>query len=367
VQHVLGPVATLVVAALLLVLVGALPALPALARGSARARLAAIVPIVAFGFGAAGVWRAFERGLVLPGGFPARVVKYAATELNAASEPIVLVIDGGSYVAHGVDAKYLMDELKKHHCDVRVVRLAAAAANHFERYRMAEQVVQRLSPRKPGQRWVYLAEVHLGYDSRPLTQFTENLDTMRSYQYTTLPNAWAAVRALQSPGVYAPDAWRWSLFRHTLINALNVGATSRFVPEAEVLLTGGRVSPLRRYKFRFRGMARQLASLDEPVVGAMLPWLAQVREARTRRLWRPYTSELVYFGLPSTSLEQLSYVREFCAATRHKCIAPADAKLLRALDHAALWSDQGHMMPRAAEIYSRWLARQLVAQRVVTH
>lgn len=365
-EHLLGPTATLLVAALLLVIVGALPALPALPPGSLKARLALLVPIVAFGLGAAGVWRAFERSAVLAEGFPSQIVKYAVDELNAATEPTVLVIDGGSYVLNGVDTELVSDELQKLGFPVRVVRLAAGAANHFERYRMAQNVIQRLSSKRPGQRWIYLTEVHLNYDGAPIAQFMENMDASRAYHYSTLPNAWAAARALRSPGVIVPDQWRWTLFRHALINTFSVGAGSRYIPEAEVAMGGGRVSPHRKSKFKFRGLSNQIASLSKPTAAVMLPWLKDVRERRSSRLWRPYTAEIVYFGLPATTIEQLSYVREFCAATERKCISPADPELLSALDDAALWRDRGHLMKRGSVIYSRWLARQLVAQKVVT-
>jgi hypothetical protein len=365
VEYLLGPTTTLILAALLLVLVGTLPALPPLARGTWSARVAVLVPILALGVGGVGVWRGFQHGKLLSAGFPASIVRYAAQDLNAATEPTVIVIEGGSYVLNGVDAELMMDEFHQLGSNVRVVRIAAGAANHFERYRMGENIVQRLVAKRPRQRWIYLSEVHLKYDSAPLAQFMENLDSARTYDYATLPNAWAAARALRSPGVQVPDGWQWKLFRHALINSFSAGASSRYVPDADVELGGGRANWHRKSRFRFRGMSRQIATLSEPVSGAMLPWLEQVREPRTRRLWRPYTSELVYFGLPAANVEQLSYVRGFCAATRVPCIAPADPELLSALDNASLWRDSGHLMKRGAEIYSRWLARQLVVQKVV--
>jgi hypothetical protein len=365
VEHLLGPTATLIVAALLLVLVGTLPALPPLARGSFKARVSVLVPMLALGLGAVLVWRAFQHGRLLSAGFPAGIVRYAAQDLNAATEPTVIVIEGGSYVLNGVDTEWMMDELRQLGCRVRVVRVAAGAANHFERYRMGQNIVQRLSGKRPGQRWIYLTEVHLRYDNAPIAQFTENLDSARTYDYATLSNAWAAAKALRSPDVLVPEGWRWKLFRHTLINTFSAGAASRYVPDEQVPLGGGRVSKHRKSRFRFRGMSGQIESLRKPVAGAMLPWLDQVREPRTRRLWQPYTSELVYFGLPAAILEQMTYVREFCAATPRKCISPADPELLNALDNPSLWRDAGHLMKRGAEIYSRWLARQLVAQQVV--
>ncbi len=363
-EQLVGLTPTLIVAAALLVVVGALPALPALPRGLA-ARMAPFVPFVTLGLGAAGVWHAFEHGGLMVKAFSSSVIRYASAELNEATEPFVIVIDGGSYVLNGVDTVLVMDELKKLGFSARAVRLAAGGANHFERYRMQQQLVARLRPKKPHQRWIYLAEIHSSYDNRPITQFLENLETERSYHYTTLSNAWAAVAALRTPGISPTEPWRWLLFRHALVNTFSVGALSRYAPEAEIPMGGGRVSHHRPRKMRFPGTERQIRSLARPVPGLMLPWLRDVRDKRTHELWRGYIDDFAYFGLPSTTVEQLTYVRQLCGAAPRTCIAPSDPELLASLDEAKYWRDKGHMTAKGAAIYSRWFARQLVRTGIV--
>jgi len=158
-------------------------------------------------------------------------------------------------------------------------------------------------------------------------------------------------------------AWRWPLFRHTLINAFSAGALKRYVPEAELEIGGGTVSPRRPSgRFHFKGLGAQLKALRKPPVDpSVLPWLRDIRERRSTRLWQPYQAKLVYFGLPSTTVDQLQYVRGFCQAIGSTCISPADQALLSQLDDAKLWRDASHLTKAGADIYSRWLAHQLVA------
>lgn len=362
-SYLVGSTPTLLVALLLLVLVGSLPAVRA--ASGLVARLAPWLTVLTIVATAAAFWSALERPGTLPDTYPGRIIKYAAQELNASSEPNVLIIEGGSYVLNGVDCDDLMAELKELGHETKAIRVAAGAANHFERYRMLERVVERLSPRRPNQRWVLLAEVQQGYDTIPLTQFTENKKTSRTYDYSTPDNAWAAVNALRSPGVTAPPAWRWELFQSTMIHSFNVGALLRTNDEKDVVTGGGVVS--RRADSRdkkFRGLDDQIELLSSPSEPNVLPWLGTIREPRLQRVGRSYLDELVYFGLPNTAPEQLSYVRSFCAGIKRTCIAP-DATLLNGLNDSKLWRDKSHMSKKGATVYTRWLARQLVERGVV--
>ena len=354
----LGATPTLVMAAVLLTVVGSLPSL-----GGARARLAALVYVAAVGLGAAVVWRFVNGNGVLFDIQPSRVLRYAARELNAAKAKNVLLIEGGSYVLNGVDASTLADELHSLGYSVDVVRLAVSAANHFERYRMQQQLVERLTAKPPsGQHWVYLAETQLDYDRLPLAQFDHNQDSIRAYHYLTLSNSWQAARALTSPGIEGPSggAWRWPLFRHALINSFSAGALVPLTPEGEIESAGGNVNPRRASRFRFPGLSPLIATPKQPHRGPVpYPWIREIREPRLRHLWRHYVDTFAYFGLPSTTADQLEYVRDFCGAIKTPCIAPTDDQLLEALDARDKWRDSGHLSLKGAKIYSPWLAHEV--------
>jgi hypothetical protein len=231
--------------------------------------------------------------------------------------------------------------------------------------------VRRLArPPRRGEQWLYLSEVHIRYDRVPLDQFEKNQDTERTIDYCSPSNAWAAARTLATPGVEAPfgGAYRWPLLRHTLLNAFSVGATSRYVPEAELEIGGGNVNGRRAALYWWRGLDSSLQALQRPAPALTpLPWLAGIRDVREQQLWNGYVSRFMYLGLPSTSPAQLDYVRGFCARASAPCIAPDDPQLLQQLDDRIYWRDEAHMQRAGALIYSRWLAHKLVALGLLRH
>jgi hypothetical protein len=312
---------------------------------------------------------AIARSSLVPWSYASSTRKYAVRELERVDERNLLVIEGGSYAVNGIDTEVLTDELRRLGYSVRAVKLAIGAGNHFERYQLNEDVRRRYRATGPAaQRLIVLAEVHSSYDRVPLAQFDDNQDTNRVYYYLTPSNAWYAQRALRSENVETPlkDAWRWPLFRHTLINAFNAGAFNRLVPEADVELGTGRSSDKHPPYRKFRGLRPLLRELKRPVQRATpLPWLFDIRERRLLELWQPYVDDLVYFGLPSTTTAQLAYVQSFCQTTQRPCIAPADAELIKALDEKPHWRNAGHMRASGAAIYSRWLAGRLHALKVL--
>jgi hypothetical protein len=361
-HYLVGSTPTLLMAALLLVVVGSLPALPAITGHLARLRV--VVCVGAILAGALGFWLMIRHGSVLPDERPYRVVSQAAGELRKVTAANVVVIDGASYTLNAVKTELLEAELARLGYQVRAVRMAVGAANHFERYQMQESAINRLNgPADPKQNWVYMTEIQIGYDTQPLAQFAPNQDTARTYHYTTFENGWYALRALRSPGVEEPKPdWRWPLFRHTLINTFNVGALQRLTPKDAIEPGATRdTSRTRKSRFKFRGMERVRKAAKKPVPTAAIPsWLFDVREPRSRRLWHDYLDEFVYFGVPSTVPEQMQFISGFCQATPVKCIVP-DAELLDALDDETCWSNPGHVSGIGATTYSPWLARALAA------
>jgi hypothetical protein len=355
---------TLLLAALLLVLVASLPA-----GSGVRFRTSGLVYVLAL-LGAVALlgWLIDKSGLE-PGTSTSSVRKYAAGELKQATQSNLLVVDGGSYVVNGVDTHVLVDELRKLGYSADAVKLAVGAGNHFERYRLNEEVREALQDaERPGRQLIYLAEIHSSYDRLPLAQFDKNQESYRVYHYTTLQNSWFAARALASPGVEEPldGAWQWPLLRHTMVSVFNVGAVGRLVPDREIEPGTGRSidkhPPFRKFK-GLRPLLKQLREEAKP--SPPLPWLVDIRERRLMRLWQPHLSRFVYFGLPSTRAGQLAYVREFCASVKHPCIAPADESLIRELDAKPHWRNAGHMRASGAEIYSRWLAQELHRRELV--
>ncbi len=351
----LGLPETLLAAALLLVLVASLPAVrkPGVATGLGvyGLALAAGVLLVTLGVRASGAPRTRASS----------IRKYASQELSHAREKNVLLIDGGSYAARAIDERALTRELARLGYSVRAVQLAVGAGNHFERFKLYEELAGDIRARAgAGQRWLFLAEVHYDYDFAPVAQFGENQDTDRTYHYMTPKNAWHAALALHGPGTRPAgfDHPYWALARHSLVNAFNAGVSARVVPWQRIKAHSGFVKG--QSMARFKGIKSVLQEARTPREAiAVPPWMFEIRERRERAVFAPYLADWVYFGVPSMVPVQLRYIRSFCAATKEKCIVPADQSLLESLNEPALWYNQGHLSTRGAAIYSRWLAAEL--------
>ncbi len=351
----LGLIPTLLAAALLLVLVGSLPT-----AGGRSARWGALVYLVALLGGVTELNHVLNGSQALPSTEASKVVKYAVAELSRAREKNVLLIDGGSLADHAIDSVVLDRELTRLGYSTHTVRLTLSGANHFERYRLQQDVERRFAgKRRPKQRWLYLAEIQWMYDVKPLATFYRNEGTLRSYHYLTPENAVFATLAMRSPNVTPTEAWLEPLLRHALINGFNVGVGSRLVSMDEIEASNGRTKRDRRHHPAFLGLSEQLSALVQPAGPSVdLPWLFSIRERRERHLWKPYVDTFVYFGVPAPQPNQLAHERGFCTSTQRPCIAP-DKPLLEALDRATVWRDRAHMNVLGSDVYSRWLAQKL--------
>ena len=347
---------TLVAGALLLVLVGSLPAV-----AGRSVRWGWLVYVGALLGGAAELSHVLNGSQSLPNVEASRVVKYATAELRRAREKNVLLIDGGSFADHAIDVFVLDRELARLGYSVHAVRLTLSGANHFERYRLQQDVERRLEKkRRPRQRWLYLAEVQRMYDVKPLATFFRNEGTTRSYHYLTPENAWYATLAMRTRNVMPSEAWFEPMLRHAFVNGFNVGVSSRLISTDDFEAATGRPKRDRHHHPAFSGLTEQLTALEQsPGPAVDLPWLFDIRERRERRLWKGYVNGLVYFGVPSPQPNELLHERRFCAATQRPCIAP-DKSLLEALDQPTFWRDRAHMNVLGSDIYSCWFVKQLV-------
>lgn len=352
----MGLFETLTLASLLLTLAASLPAVSA---PTVRSGVGAYVGSLVVGAFLVSILVSHQRWVAR--GSVSPVAKYAVQQLDRPREKNVLILDGASYVLNGVDVVIVADELEKLGYSARAVKLAFGGANHFERMRLYQDIVDRLpAETRAGQRWLFFAEVMGGYDQEPLNQLFENLDSARAFHYLSADNAWYAGRAMQSEHLSPPKVrnWEWTVARHTLVNAFNAGIVSRVVPEAEVKpVTGLASKGFKRFDYDFETLLKEAQNPGPPI--PIPPWMFEIREPRERAIWGSFGANFVYYGVPSTRPEQLRYIRSFCAATKEPCLRPDEA-LIKELEAATNWRNAGHLNRNGATIYSRWLAREVV-------
>lgn len=291
---------------------------------------------------------------------------YGAEELSHATEKNVILLDGGSYPARGIDDRVLAKELSSRGYSVRIVHLAMSAGNHFERYSMYRDLLDDVREHR-GEHWIYLAEVHAGYDKSPFAQLERNQNTARAYHYMTPANAWFGLEATYLGGGtrVAVRNLPWTVLRHAMVQAFNFGAFSYLVPAQKVRSTSGYIPGVREPRFKFSGLASAIGAVAASTADVQVPaWSFDVRERRERRLWASFIDAWVYYGVPATTGLTSLFIRKHCAQTKLPCIAP-DEGLLRTLDSPDDWYNAGHLSSRGAVMYSRWLAARLVEQGVL--
>lgn len=306
-----------------------------------------------------------------------RLVHQGILDLRAAlADPgirNVLIVDGGSYPARGLDGallRALLEEASGRR--YAVVQLSQGGANHFERYETYRLLLRELSAaekRALKARDVSLwLEVQRGYDTMPMAQFNDSQRTDRTYAYLTLSNA-AVAAWVEWKYSNAKSRWR-KLPMLGAILAHGLGRQFRS-PQGgwhslSALPVQAGYSPLPGTAEQFRGMRDIAKRLAQPKRTRSAPWVDRVRTPRLKRLFRDTIDRIEYYSVPTPYPEYAAYARRFCIAHRRlPCMDYADPSLLAALDDREYWGDKGHLSRKGAERYTRWLAARYLTQRSV--
>lgn len=290
----------------------------------------------------------------------------------------ILLLEGSSYSARGVDGPLLAKLMSRDGPRTAMVQVSLDGANHFERSWVLGNALRSLDPAEKARLQsvdlVLLSEIQHQYDIDPFNGFERNLHTNRTFSYMSPVNAWAGLRAVHSVGAEAPlSAWALlpSVLSHAAINAFSIGMAYRSTKLEDVSPRNG-YNPLHKRKKRFRyhgDMKPVIARVEELNRTGVEPrprlaWLAGIKEARFRGLLDGAIDEVVHYAVPSTDPNDLEYVSGFCAApSPEPCIGYADPALLKRLDRRADWNDRRHMRVGGARKYTEWFAGRL--QRVL--
>jgi hypothetical protein len=347
----------------LLIAVAALPTKVAMRVGTCAVLIAAWVTI-----GVLVVRDVPARSGYMPRTDPARVIKQGTRALaKAINKPKsnLIVVEGGSYAARAINTSLLQKELRKLGYRADLVQLTMAAANHFERHTVFSDLLNasKLEELEEHPNVVLMAEVQVNYDAQPLDQLQENQDTYRAFHYLSPANAAYALWSLWVGGGTRANLERpvWTVVRHALVNAFNVGLVERVRPASKIRSMQGYVGGGIKGKYRFTGLAPVRKQASGPLAEIeKRPWIFTVRQARMQKLWGTRLDRWVYYGVPSTNSKQMIWTRSVCAETTLPCIAPSDSELLGALDAKENWRDAGHLTSRGSHLYTKWLAKQLV-------
>lgn len=319
---------------------------------------------------------AFRQLSWVPDTAASAVLKQGLADIRVALEDPqvrrVLVVDGGSYPARGLDGQLLARLLSgTDGVPTAVVQLSIPGGNHLERIAMYRDFVgllgasdlERLNRREV----VLMLEVHAGYDHDPLAQYETGKFTDRTYAYLSPSLAWAGFRAWRHFNGEASlvESLRLAgeLASHAAVNAFGVGMLHRHERMDQIEAQPGYL-PMRevRRDFNFRGLRNVRArSLDgeRPPLAPEVERFSRWRVDAVERALGGVQARTVFYALPSSNAVGMTYTQSFCAWTGHACIAIDDGEMVAQLDDARFWFDSGHLMPPGADLYTRWLAGRL--------
>ena len=118
--------------------------------------------------------------------------------------------------------------------------------------------------------------------------------------------------------------------------------------------------PAKGYKFEgMKPVLKSIAQRRKRESDLPLDNIGQ-RRARIEDALGGTNLPVVYFSVPTPRVSNLRYAQAFCENfSTTPCIDHSDTKLIRKLNHRRYWYDDGHLLKRGADTYTRWLARQV--------
>lgn len=283
----------------------------------------------------------------------------------------LIIIEGSSQTALGVDYDAVEKQLRDAGYDVAVIQLSGAGGNHLERYtllsRMAEEMQREGLSTSPNTR--LMLEVAPEYDENPVIFFLANKDTLRGYHYSTLSNLWFAHRSLQIARGNPNYAALGAILRGALMSMFDIGLLPqmrRFDDLEPAPPFGPASRPAPNFHFRPFAADKYVRKPAPPIDPKWIRF-ARYRAERIRTLYGGEAARVGYFSVPTVGYDkQMRYAHSFCHwKGAGVCIDATDPSLYGALDSADDFYNRGHLSAKGAEIYSRYFAQQLIAQGAV--
>jgi hypothetical protein len=283
----------------------------------------------------------------------------------------LLVLEGSSQSALGLDAGRIEDDLRHAGYDVTVVDLAISGGNLLERYtlmrRFTAEMHQRGIPYPANTRVLF--ELHPQYDRDPLRFFSYYKDTLQTYYYSRFSNFFYAWHAYRDAGG-AVDKLALTtfgdFFSHCMVWTFKIG----MLPKMQEF---DRLTPMQPFTPfdgpPARGTYKQQ---DFPDLRTRYrPGVVHVdaidrRTQRAAALFGDNLSGEGFFLVPSRDPRKMDYGHRACGmALAPVCIDSSGPDIYGALPGKTSYYDRDHLNTGGARIYSDWFAQQLIAQQAV--
>jgi hypothetical protein len=291
-----------------------------------------------------------------------RVVNHAVAQVEADPRVPLIVFTGASYSRNALDGEALTRQLRADGYPHRVINLSLEAASLAEREAHLDAFLSRI-PRAPD---LVFVEVAAAFDQHPAQFFDNSKFSLRGIeQFDLRTSAWTGVGLMQGGCAGAADCAKQAGLTgaHFGLNALNIGLVSqgeRAEDAGDLAAYDPQYTAREPVDPEFRLDGLRAGPNFAPRPGPL--WIASLRAQLDARLTARGVREVGYYFPPVIDAHERAYVDGLCLGelASAPCISPTDPALLAALE-GEVWFDHSHLLAPGAEIYTQWLANELIA------
>ena len=312
-----------------------------------------------------------------PDAATSRVAEFGKERIKTSEASLgqyVLVIEGSSPTSRGLDGDLLETQLRASGIAASVIQLSLDGANHLERLQILRQFVQGLGAteveRLKQARVILCREVEFNYDRDPFNKVESNAFSDRTLSYINVQNLPEIVRwfGLNS-------GWKGLIRKRGLIGSLAAMETFNLfrVGYLERIEKGSLLPPQNGYLPRETSAADFNPSGPLPVsipVGSSkselklfrstVPWVA-ARDAEYARLFDKIGVTQFFFSVTGWHGSMIRYNAWLAQSTEPQHFFNGDTEALRqSLADPRLWSDEVHLRPAGARIFTLAFANYFI-------
>ncbi len=313
---------------------------------------------------------------------PARLEHYlteANSELSNRRYENIIIFDGGSYSARGLDGNLLESLIRQEGYDLKVIQVTLAGANHFERFTVHQGLVsswdKAIKENLVESNVIFAQEVNQNYDKNPLSQFERDGISDRSLYYLSISNFYWATKALfsrsreeQYEEIETTLSVLLAAAKTALMNFFQIGRLESLRPRSSL-------DPLRAFvpqskaRVQYEGYETLIPELEQPYesIAKEKPysWLEEVRNYRLDLLYGNLINRELLYQPPSLWGSALSYTASFERQDSSLAVIKPDLDLYQRPDGVDFWADRGHLLDSGARVYTEWLAEEIISSNLL--
>lgn len=282
----------------------------------------------------------------------------------------VLIIEGSSTTAYGVNGRALERELTEHGRPVTVLQFSMLGASHFERLFMLQLFFQELGKQHLQELrqapTILLSEVLESYDQEPLFTFRHRGYTNRSIEFLSPWNAYLTWKTSYKKNT--DDAFLRKIVKASSLNSFLGGIFSSFQPlnyrkQAESFCPVSEASKTFDYTKKAADLKN---ALKNPPATNLVNIPSEGWSVYYQELYQECSDtihSLIFFPMPTLQPSEIIYQIAF---SQH---FPPSTIMLEPLFRDCMtdqllqeknWSDELHLKKEGASIFTQWLADQII-------